>query len=688
MNSPLRQNNSPASSPESALPWFLAKPDPAIYLSDNYVVLDFETDTSAGQQNYGHSRHKENQLLLSCWKFPCESICAQWGNELKQRLLYLMLIGLQESGGFIVAHNAKYELGWLKRMGVDLRKVLVFDTKIAEYVLLGNLAAGSKELGMPPRSTSLEMCCRRRGLPTKDPVVDTMIKNGVNPVHIPRPWLQGRCEQDVNTTEQVFLSQRTELQRRGLLPVLFTRCLLTPVLAEIEQEGLCVDPTEVEKAYGKYRQQRHDLQLLMDEFTGGINTRSPQQMAQFLYAPSSAGGLGFKELANKRGEPKRNQSTPDFPAGVPLTDQKTLEKLAATTKRQREFLVLHKELSKAKAMLSKNLDFYHGVCEEYEGRFFGEIHQTSTATQRTASIGAPLTFKKQLDDKGEPTTRRVQLQNTPRILKKLFKAKRPGWLMAEPDGSQIEFRCAALLGNDERAIADIADPAFDAHVQTASVMYGMTKEEVLAEKYQSGLEGKDDLRQLCKPDTYKPLYGGRYGTPQQEKYYAWFRQHYAGIAKAQDRWVEQAVDTKQQVTPWGLVYHWPTAKRASGGHVNCETAVDNYPIQALATAEIVPIAVVYLWHRLPEYGLLDKVALVNMVHDSVPCEVHPDAVEQFTLLAKRAFTSDVYAYLQAVYGMDFAKVPLGVGLKIGEHWGEGKERSWDIFKDGTEIQRK
>lgn len=670
------------------LPTFLQNLDPNIYLSDNYVVLDFETDTSHG--DYGHPVHPDNRLLLGCWKLGPKhpwlegvetppGVVAVWGDEIEQGELCDAI----ERADFIVAHNAKYELGWLKRMGVDLHNVLVYDTKLGEYVLLGNLAAGSAELGMAPLSTSLDMCCRRRGLPIKDPVVDTMIGHGINPVRIPRPWLEGRCRQDVETTEQVFLDQRRVLLERGLLPVVYTRCLLTPVLAEIEQEGMAVDPAAVMEEYERFSTQAQRLQAEMDALTGGVNTRSIPQMAKLLYQQ-----LGFAELTKRNGEPRRNAPTKQFPLGAPLTDSKTIGKLVAKTVQQKQFLALHKELSKAQAMLSKNLEFFRGVVEEHGAKFYGEILQTSTATHRTSSRGMPLTFQNQLDEHGKPITRRVQFQNFPRILKRVMWAKRDGWLMAEPDGSQIEFRCAAVLGNDEQAIKDISDPNFDAHIQTASVMHNMTKEQVLAEKKEAQKAGRDDLRQLAKPDTYKPLYGGRHGTPEQERYYKWFRQHYAGISKAQDDWVNEALETKKQRTPWGLIYYWPKARRDRGGRVNCETAVDNYPVQALATAEIVPIAVVYLWHRLREAGIADKVKIVNMVHDSCPVELHPDAKEKFIEITKRAFTTDIYVYLSRVYGMKFDRVPLGVGLKIGEHWGEGDEQSWDIYADGREVKRK
>src|SRR6185437_10006363 len=122
-----------------SLPKFLEDLNPEIYLSDNYVVVDFEVDTSHG--DYGHPVFQDNQLLLSCWKLAGTPVYSCWDNELGHHELLHAI----SSVDFVVAHNAKYELGWLKRMGVDLHDVLVYDTKLGEYVLLGNLAAGSKK---------------------------------------------------------------------------------------------------------------------------------------------------------------------------------------------------------------------------------------------------------------------------------------------------------------------------------------------------------------------------------------------------------------------------------------------------------------------------------------------------------------------------------------------------------------
>lgn len=662
-----------------ALPAFLQQLDPKVYLSDNYVVLDFEIDTSHG--DYGHPVHPDNQMLLARWKtgpgHP-RGVTRRgiWGTEYE---LSDLLTDIRQAD-FLVAHNAKYELGWLRRAGLDLHEVLVYDTKIGEYVLFGNLAAGDDF--MPPRSTSLDVCGQRRGFPAKDPVVDIMITHEINPVRIPRPWLQGRCEQDVETTEAVFLDQRGLLARTGRMPVMYTRCLLTPVLADIEHEGVGLDGPRVTEEYEKATAELAKLEAEMAAMTGGLNWRSSKQVAEYLYDK-----LKFDELRKPNGEPKRTKPSARHPQGQRLTSQKTLPLLKATTKEQRAFVALRSKIGKVNALLSKNLEFFMGVVNEYGSRFYAEFNQTTTATHRLSSSGIELRFQTIKDRKGKPARKRVQFQNTPRRLKRVFRAKRPGWLMADPDGSQLEFRVAAFLGQDKQAIADIEDPNWDAHVTSAAAMEGVPYEELYA-RYKAGDEDAAEARQLAKPETFKPLYGGRKGTKKQERWYKEFRRRYQGIAETQDAWIEEVVQTKRLILPYGMRFYWPYARRSGrDGYVNVTTAVSNYPVQSLATAEIIPIALVYLWHRIHAEGLSDVIRIVNTVHDSAPCEVHPDHVDDFRRVVKQSFTHDVYKFLDVVYGLDF-NVPLGVGLKIGEYLGEGKEESYNVWKDGREIRVK
>ncbi len=187
-----------------------------LLLSDNYVVLDFETDTSGG--HFGVGALSGNQALLACWKTAGSKVWSKWGNELNQE----ELLDALSACDYFVAHNAKYELGWLRRMGFDLRSKGVVCTQLAEHVILGNLGPGDKH-NQPPLGLSLDDCVTRRGGPGKDPAVDRMIRDGINPTRIPRGWLKQRCLQDVATTESLWLDQRKTLHETGKLALCCAR---------------------------------------------------------------------------------------------------------------------------------------------------------------------------------------------------------------------------------------------------------------------------------------------------------------------------------------------------------------------------------------------------------------------------------------------------------------------------------
>lgn len=634
--------------------------DETVYNTGNYVVVDFEVDTSHG--DYGHPVHSENGLLLACWKrgpnhpHGASEILSQWDGEFYQDRLLKDI----EVAGFIVAHNAKYELGWLRRCGLDLHNVVVFDTQIAEYVLLGNLAGGCNATGLPPRSTSLDVCCRRRGWEQKDPVVDMMMKAGINPVDIPRPWLEGRCKQDVETTERLLLDQRRRLQETNRLSILLTRCLLTPVLADLEFQGMHLDAERVDEVYKEYSSELVELEHEMDHVTGGINWKSSLQVADYLYDV-----LGFSEPRRRDGTPIRTAS------GRRKADKATVAGLTAKTAEQRAFLGLRSRIGKVNAALSKSLQFFTGICREYESVFYAEFNQTRTATHRLSSSGHKTWIEEFQDYKT------VQFQNMAREFKPLFTSREDGWLMMEVDGSQLEFRVAADLGQDEQAMKDIINPDFDAHCQSAAIMNGYEYDEFL-ERYRAGEKKFKAMRTAAKVDTFKPLYGGESGNKKQKEWYKAFKTIYKGIAATQEEWVEEVLHTKRLITPWGMRYYWPRAKRMFDGYVNVKSSVYNYPVQALATAEIIPIAATFLWHRLEG---AEGVRMVNTIHDSVILEVREDMVEFVRQHAIEAFTHDVYKYLYEIYDYEF-RVPLGCGVTVGTHWSEGKEESYNVWPHG------
>ncbi len=635
-----------------SIPWYLDRLDPTVYLDESrWLVLDFETSNL----EFGTALNKDNWPVLACHQ-TClgDSLVERTepGNlskafpELRERI---------KAASVLVAHNAKFELQWLARLGIDTSHLLVMDTLIAEYCIAGNRRW----------TLDLDSVGTRYGIGSKDPVVASLMAGGVCPSEMPRERLIARVSRDVATTYQLAQRQLVVLQELGLLPVFFTRCLATPVLAEMETYGMALDPSIVRQEYDATVTEIAAVERDLGDLAGGRNLRSPKQMAQLLYDV-----LGFEELKDRKGNPKRNAPTKlqikkgDL-EGARKTDADTLEALKPKTADQRRFVAARKKWGLLNARITKSLEFFKHVCDERGGVFYGQIHQTRTQTHRMASSGRRVTFS-------DGFTGGAQFQNLANDLKKCFTSRGPGTVLVESDGAGIEFRVAGELCGDTQAAADVVSGA-DVHRYTASVIHGIPEAKVTK-----------DQRRLAKPDTFGPLYGKTSGTKGQVAYFKAFKAKYHQIADEQASWVTQVLATRELVTASGLRFYWPHCSMRADGYVGDSTQILNYPIQSFATADIVPIALVYIHWRAKADGLRAK--LINTVHDSCIAEVHVDDVDAYKAIAVTGFLDDVYAYLEKVYKFDFSQIPLGVGFNVATHWGTGEETKVSYAKGDRPVE--
>lgn len=619
------------------------------------LVFDFETTNL----EYGSPLNPGNRVVMVAWKTVGGETFDYYGPDILEARAFWDAV---EAADVLVAHNAKFEAGWLRRLGYDPTEKAWWDTMLAERVKAGNR---DWRLG-------LAMVGPRYGFPGKETRVDAQMKAGVCPSLIDPRYLRARGRRDVRVTEGVYLAQHAEATEQGWLPVVRTRCMLTPILADIEANGMCLDPARVEEEYVAARTEYAALEAQLTELAGGVNLKSVKQLATLFYDT-----LGLPERTDRHGEPLRSAG------GGRKTDKATVAWLRgqATTDAQRRFFDLLAAHAKVGALLSKNLESFHGVATERPGAIFhGSFTQHVTATHRLSAQGRPQEFR------AFPGAKSVQFQNMPRRLKRVFQPRDSDYVMVEADGSQLEFRVAAFLGQDRQAMADIVDPRFDAHVTSASHMFQRDYDELL-EAYRAGDKQAAALRTAAKSETFKPLYGGSKGTEEQERWYTAFRERYRELYATQESWLDEVLASSDGAlrTAWGMTFYWDyrVESRANGRKTIAldkrtkkpiKQSVFNYPVQSLATAEIIPIALTALYRRCKRRGL--RVLFVNTVHDSVVCEVHKDDVEAFIAEVKPAFTTDVFRYLARYYGLEF-NVPLGCEVKWGAHWGEGQEIKYD-----------
>ena len=601
----------------AGLPPHVADPNPNVYWSKNYVVVDFETTTILK----GTPLVDDNRIVMASWKTGSGSVQSHFGSEYDQA----DLVAAVESADFLVAHNAKFECGWLRRCGVDLRKLVIYDTMIGEYVLGGNR--------FPMTMLGLNASLKRYKLAPKKDIIGLMFGAGIDTLDMPESWLQEYCERDVEATEELFLAQREKLKERELMHLQYQRCLLAPALADIELNGMYLDEREVDKFLANLEDEYAKKTSELQEFMGGVAPSATIGKREFVYNV-----LNFQVPRDHNGKPFLTKG------GDPSTEAAVLARLRPKTKRQARWLEMYKEWAKMHSDLTKYLRKFKACCEEADGHLRAVFNQCATRTHRLSSSGL---------------VHKVQFQNLNRKFKPVFHARHDGWLIGEADGAQLEFRIATHMGRDRQALYDITHKV-DIHSYTASIIF-------------PDMEDRGEARQESKPHTFKPLYGGKSGTDRERAYYEAFAEKYSDIADTQKGWTHQVCRDKKLRTEYGLIYYWPGCRMTQRGYILYTTNIYNYPVQGFATAEIIPLALICAWHRMKDL----RSFLVNTVHDSIIAELHPEEVDTWHEIAKQCLIEDCYKLLTKLYNVSLT-VPLGAGVMVDTHWASKKAKQSEV----------
>lgn len=602
------------------LPWFIETPDPNMYLEWNYIVVDMENTNL----DNGSAVNRDNRLLYTSIKYSGGDFIRIEGDE----LVLSNHLDIFYEADFIVAHNAKHELQWLYRAGLDLTKIVVYDTMLGEYVISGNRGW----------ALDLDTVSARWGAKNKDPFIKRLMQAGVCPSEMPFKRLCNYCDGDVENTETIFLKQREFLKENGLLAVAYNRCMITPLLAELGMVGMHLDKSRVHEVHKKFVEEHLSIIKELNEITGGINMSSPQQVAEFLY-----GKMGFKELYDRNGTPIRNKPSKKFPDGTPKTDEDTISQLKASNKEQRRFLELKTQESKLRKKISGYTESFVKACEEADCFIYGKINQSITRTHRLSSS-------------------KPNQQNIDRTLKRVFNSRNSGWNIRSNDYEQLEYRVAGILAQDQEVLNAIKNKE-DVHSFTASIVFAREWEAAGASR--KTREG-DAIRTEAKSRTFKPLYGGISGTPAEREYYEAFKRKYRAITSLQEGWIYSCLDAGKYTIPSGLIYYFPDTQIQQSGYVTNNESIKNYPVQCIATADIAPIGAVCLWHRIKSLNL--KSFIINIVHDSVENEEPEEEKEIMGNLSVQALSKDIVPYFKQLYNLDL-NFPLDIESKVTTHWG-------------------
>ena len=299
-----------------------------------------------------------------------------------------------------------------------------------------------------------------------------------------------------------------------------------------------------------------------------------------------------------------------------------------------QFLQRVRRLSAVDTYLSSFVEGIHNFVKQ-DGKLHVSLLQHRTATGRLSGANP-------------------NMQNMPRggtfPVKRVFKSRWDGGKIVEADFAQLEFRVAAFLSQDKTAIEEVTT-GFDVHSYTAKVITDA---------------GQRISRQDAKSHTFAPLYGasGFGRTPAEAAYYEQFTKKYSGIAKWHKELAREALGTGKIRTPSGREFSFPDVVRRSNGSVTYFTQIKNFPVQSFATADIVPISLIYIDKMLGINQM--QSCIVNTVHDSIVIDVHPNEKEKVLRVIKAANES-LIEIVNRKWNIDF-NLPLLLEAKIGDNW--------------------
>jgi len=614
-----------------------------------------------------------------------------------------------DEAALLICHNAPHDLVWLWESGFTYEGP-VFDTMLCEYVL----HRGQKD------TVGLEACAERYNLPTqKQDTLKEYFKQGYTTRDIPHAELSEYLSADIHATQELYnvLTERLEGADSSLKGTVDLTNQLVIHLTKIYQRGFKVDKDALEEVrqefQAEYDQLTADLEAHVREVMGDrpINLGSTEQLSWVVFSRKPIDKGTWPELFDDR------MSDTDFKRSVKLNSEVLYKQKAhqctncngtGQIRKVKKDGTLYSRTNRCGTCdasgyiftdtsvvaglkfvapspkwisaggfgtSAKNLEFLEGIARS-KGMTDAELflqrvrRRNAVDTYLKSFVNGIANFVKedgmlhvQLNqhrtDTGRLSGSNPNMQNMPRggtfPIKKVFKSRWEGGQIMEADFAQLEFRVAAFLSQDKTAIEEVTT-GFDVHSYTAKVISDA---------------GQPTTRQQAKEHTFAPLYGasGFGRTEAEAAYYKQFTTKYSGIGNWHKELAKEALNTGKIRTPSGREFAFPDVQRRRYGGVTFFTQIKNYPVQSFATADIVPISLIYI-DKLMGINQMQS-CIVNTVHDSIVIDVHPNETEKVIKVINR--TNEILTSLvNKKWNIDF-NVPLLLEAKIGPNWLDTKD---------------
>lgn len=540
-----------------------------------------------------------------------------------------------------IGHNIKYDMLVLRQAGVELRGLEhpgTCDTMVASFLIDSSRS-----------SHSMDALAKALLGYTTIPITD-LIGHGKDQRcfdTVPCQLATEYAAEDADITFRLARLMQPQLKAMGLDTLSSTlETPLVSVLAELEWNGIRVDPAELDRQKARLADRIEELRRgiqdqAMETVGRSFDPDSPKQLAGVLFnAPTAAEpGLGLKSI-------KRTKTGHS-------TDAEVLEKLAqeeTITSDLPKLILEYRQLTK---LVSTYLVALKEAILPETGRIHSSFNQTVAVTGRLAS--------------SDPNLQNIPIRtDIGKEIRKAFIAE-PGHVLVTADYSQIELRLLAHLSRDP-ALTQAFHEGQDIHTAVAAQVHNIPISEVTKAQ-----------RSGAKMVNFGIVYGvtayglaRRLGISSSEagEIISGYKKKFAGISTFLEECIDQArrhgyVETMmKRRRPIPDIESTNPSRRALA-----ERTAINSVVQGSA-ADLIKIAMVDLHARLSPHAAhlrggkgpeVPGARMLLQIHDELVFEVPEPRAEA----AKRLIVERMEKAMNL-------SVPLVADASIGKNWFEGK----------------
>lgn len=568
---------------------------------------------------------------------------------------------------YIVIHNAKFDVNWLRHLGLRVSNKKIICTQVAEYLIRKQ----QKGIGY-----SLNDCLNRYKLPVKLDKVASFWDAGVNTDKVPSDILLPYNEFDAELHLRLWKEQRKLIKKLGLEKLAELSFRVTGILSQMELAGFNLDKDQAERIYSEYTDKMEEISEKIQNLSGfNLNVKSPTQLSAALYGGIVKDKVKVKkEKILKSGRIKEYEvwgTQETYIPGLGITpiagseskkdgyfssSKDTLKALTLKTPEQREFINYLLEKSNVQKVVQtfrsetgKGVGLLDVVGED--GRVHPQFNQCITATGRLSS--------------SKPNGQNLPRAGTSPV--KTVVQSRNGRIL-NADLGQIEWRMAAELSRDPVAISEILN-GIDAHADNAIRFFD-------AGKYARDSAEFKKLRTDAKIFLFRMIYGGTaagfyrdqkmpdFSMEKWTEIVEKFRQKYSRLVEWQEENKELVLKEGSLLNFSGRLLSFPKQIKYDGSYGPSDKAICNYPVQSIS-ADLIYIAMVEIMERLERLGI--KSELILQVHDSMVFDAFEDEIDTISNVCMDVFNS-LPSMCKELFDREFA-VPTTGDIEVGLTYG-------------------